>query len=61
MTLDHAAIFEQAWNAPETVLLTEAPDPVLAAAFEGMAKDPYLRVFIEVHLREVLGRELVRI
>jgi hypothetical protein len=42
------------------VLLTDAPDPALAAAFTPLAEDPYLRVFVEVHLREDLGRELVR-
>jgi hypothetical protein len=47
-------------NLWRIVLLTDAPDQELAAAFEPLAKEPYLRVFIEVHLRQVLGRDLVR-
>ncbi|MBB6568005.1 hypothetical protein HPO96_03990 [Kribbella sandramycini] len=47
-------------NLWRIVLLTEEYDAALAASFEGLAKDPYLRVFVEVHLREVLGRALVR-
>ncbi|MEU4191907.1 hypothetical protein AB0E69_08425 [Kribbella sp. NPDC026611] len=47
-------------NLWRIVLLTDAPDPELAAGFESMAKDPYLRVFIEVHLQQDLGRKLVR-
>ncbi|WP_285644331.1 hypothetical protein [Lentzea sp. NBRC 102530] len=47
-------------NLWKVVNLTDEVAPELAAAFDKMAKDPYLRVFVEVHLREVLGRELVR-
>jgi hypothetical protein len=47
-------------NLWRIVLLTDTPDPVLAAAFKPLAEDPYLRVFVEVHLRDDLGRELVR-
>jgi hypothetical protein len=47
-------------NLWRIVLLTENPDPALAAAFDQLANDQYLRVFIEVHLRADLGRELVR-
>jgi hypothetical protein len=47
-------------NLWRIVNLTEGPDPVLAAAFDELANDRYLRVFVEVHLREVLGRDLVR-
>ncbi|MGI5501387.1 hypothetical protein [Lentzea sp. CA-135723] len=47
-------------NLWKIVNLTDEVDPDLVAAFDRMAKDPYLRVFVEVHLREVLGRELVR-
>ncbi|MET7278866.1 hypothetical protein ABZS29_11605 [Kribbella sp. NPDC005582] len=47
-------------NLWRIVLLTDQPDPALAAAFEQLANDHYLRVFIEVHLREDLGRELTR-
>lgn len=51
---------EDPLNLWDVVNLTEQPDPELAAAFDPMAHDPYLRVFIEVHLREALGRALVR-
>jgi hypothetical protein len=51
---------EDPLNLWRIVLLTDTPDPELAAAFKPLAEDPYLRVFIEVHLREDLGRELVR-
>jgi hypothetical protein len=47
-------------NLWRIVHLTDAPDPALAAAFTELANDRYLRVFIEVHLREDLGRDLVR-
>lgn len=47
-------------NRWRIVLLTEAPDPSLVAAFDEPANDRYLRVFIEVHLRDDLGRDLVR-
>jgi hypothetical protein len=47
-------------NLWRIVHLTDVRDPALAAAFDELAHDPYLRVFVEVHLREVLGRELVR-
>ena len=47
-------------NLWRIVLLTDGPDPALAAAFDSYANHPYLRVFIEVHLRSDLGRELVR-
>jgi hypothetical protein len=42
------------------VHLTDEPDQSLVDAFDKMANDPYLRVFIEVHLRKDLGRELTR-
>ncbi|MEU3642775.1 hypothetical protein AB0E59_05270 [Lentzea sp. NPDC034063] len=51
---------EDPLNLWRIVNLTEQWDPALAAAFDELAHDRYLRVFIEVHLREVLGRELVR-
>jgi hypothetical protein len=47
-------------NLWRIVHLTDAPDEQLATAFEDLAKDPYLRVFVEVHLRQVLGREFTR-
>ncbi|QKV80735.1 hypothetical protein [Amycolatopsis sp. Hca4] len=47
-------------NLWRIVNLTDRPDAALAAAFDDLANDPYLRVFIEVHLRKDLGRELVR-
>ncbi|GLY41888.1 hypothetical protein Amsp01_079110 [Amycolatopsis sp. NBRC 101858] len=47
-------------NRWRIVHLTAEPDPSLAAAFDELANDRYLRVFIEVHLRRDLGRELVR-
>lgn len=51
---------EDPLNQWRIVLLTERPDPALAAVFDELAQDPYLRVFIEVHLREDLGRRLQR-
>ncbi|MCI2423375.1 hypothetical protein MOQ72_38750 [Saccharopolyspora sp. K220] len=47
-------------NLWRIVLLTDEPDRSLAAAFDDYANDRYLRVFIEVHLRSDLGRELIR-
>lgn len=47
-------------NLWRIVLLTGEPDPALAAAFDHFVQDQYLRVFIEVHLRSDLGRDLVR-
>lgn len=47
-------------NVWRIVNLTAKPDDALTAAFDAMADDPYLRVFIEVHLRKDLGREFVR-
>jgi hypothetical protein len=40
--------------------LTEQPDQAMLDFFTGMGQNPYLRDFIEVHIREVLGRRLVR-
>ncbi|MFJ5984636.1 hypothetical protein [Lentzea sp. NPDC092896] len=51
---------EDPLNLWRIVNLTEGRDPALMAAFDELAHDRYLRIFIEVHLREVLGRELVR-
>ncbi|SDW31666.1 Acetyl esterase/lipase [Amycolatopsis xylanica] len=47
-------------NVWRVVHLTIEPDPALAAAFEPLANDRYLRDFIEIHLRDDLGHELVR-
>ena len=47
-------------NLWRIVNLTEEPAPALVAAFDELANDRYLRVFVEVYLREVLGRDLVR-
>ncbi|MEU0793346.1 hypothetical protein ABZ342_25015 [Amycolatopsis sp. NPDC005961] len=47
-------------NLWRIVHLTGEPDRSLVDAFDELAKDRYLRVFIEVHLRDDLGRELVR-
>ncbi|MEU4541461.1 hypothetical protein AB0G15_42185 [Streptosporangium sp. NPDC023825] len=47
-------------NLWRIVHLTDGPDPSSAAAFDGLAGDPCLRVFVEVRLREDLGRGLVR-
>jgi hypothetical protein len=54
--VNHEEIFEQAWAAPETTSVELPAIPV----DDELANDRYLRVFIEVHLREDLGRELVR-
>jgi hypothetical protein len=40
--------------------LTEHEDPEMKAYFEEMGRDPYLRVFIEVYLREDLGLDMKR-
>jgi hypothetical protein len=47
-------------NLWRIVSLTGAPDRELEAFFAGMAEDKYLRVFVEVYIREVLGRTLTR-
>jgi len=47
-------------NLWRIVHLTSAPDPALVHAFDELASDRYLRVFIEVHLRDDLGREIER-
>jgi hypothetical protein len=51
---------EDPLNLWRIVSLTGERDPALVAAFDDLANDRYLRVFIEVHLREVLERVLVR-
>jgi hypothetical protein len=51
---------EDPLNLWRIVHLTDTPDRSLAAAFDQLAEDRYLRIFIEVHLRDDLGRELVR-
>ncbi len=47
-------------NLWRIVHLTEQQDPAMRAHFEEMGRDPYLRVFIEVYLRENLGVDLAR-
>ncbi|QRP49378.1 hypothetical protein [Amycolatopsis sp. FDAARGOS 1241] len=47
-------------NLWRIVHLTDRPDPALVAYFDGMGRDPYLRVFNEVYLREDLNRTLMR-
>ncbi|MDQ7811001.1 hypothetical protein Q5425_45375 [Amycolatopsis sp. A133] len=47
-------------NLWRIVHLTAEPDRSLVDAFDALANDPYLRVFVEVHLREDLGRDLGR-
>jgi len=47
-------------NLWRIVHLTGEPDRSLVDAFDAPANDRYLRVFVEVHLRTELGRELVR-
>ncbi|MET7991102.1 hypothetical protein ABZU76_09345 [Amycolatopsis sp. NPDC005232] len=51
---------EDPLNMWRIVFLTEQEQPELAAAFTGYENDPYLRVFIEVHLEKQLRRKLVR-
>jgi hypothetical protein len=51
---------EDPLNLWRIVSLTGERDPALVAAFDDLANDRYLRVFIEVHLREVHERVLVR-
>lgn len=43
------------------VHLTDHPDPAMLDHFEELGHDPYLRVFIEVYLREDLHRTLERL
>jgi hypothetical protein len=47
-------------NRWRIVHLTPSPDQALLDHFTAMGRDPYLRDFIEVHLREVLGCTLTR-
>ncbi|WIV54414.1 hypothetical protein [Amycolatopsis nalaikhensis] len=47
-------------NRWRIVHLTEERDQSLVDAFDDLVNDRYLRVFVEVHLRADLGRELVR-
>jgi hypothetical protein len=47
-------------NLWRIVSLTDEPDKELAEFFAGMSEDKYLRVFIEVYIREILGYTLTR-
>lgn len=47
-------------NIWRIVLLDNDASGKLRAAFGGMAKNPYLRPFNEIYIRDVLGRELTR-
>ncbi|MFC4947358.1 hypothetical protein [Pseudonocardia sp. GCM10023141] len=47
-------------NLWRIVHLTDAVDPVSVALFGELGRDPYLRVFVEVYIREILGRRLER-
>jgi hypothetical protein len=47
-------------NRWRIVHLTPSPDHALLERFTEMGRDPYLRDFVEVHLREVLGCTLTR-
>ena len=47
-------------NLWRIVLLTDAPGEALSRAFDDLADDRHLRDFIEIHLREDLGREVNR-
>ncbi|MFI5613580.1 hypothetical protein [Amycolatopsis sp. NPDC051903] len=51
---------EEPLNLWRIAHLTEQPDPAMRAYFEDLGRDPYLRVFNEVYLREDLNRTLVR-
>lgn len=46
---------QQPLNMWRIVHLTTAEDPAMLALFEAIGRDPYLPVFIEVHIREALG------
>lgn len=46
---------QQPLNRWRIVHLTTEEDPAMLALFENMGRDPYLPVFVEVHIREVLG------
>ena len=51
---------DQPLNRWRIVHLTESPDPAMIEQFARMVDNRYLRDFIEVHIREVLGYTLVR-
>jgi hypothetical protein len=48
-------------NLWRIVHLTPAPDPAITELFDELGRAPYLRVFVEVYLREVLHADLTRI
>ncbi|RSL44167.1 hypothetical protein CEP54_014789 [Fusarium duplospermum] len=60
--VEHCAVGseENPVNTWRIVHLTEARDEDLVKAFDGMMRDPYLRQFNEVYIREDLGRQLVQ-
>jgi hypothetical protein len=47
-------------NRWRIVHLTDGPDQALIDLFDRMSQSRFLRDFIEVHIREVLGRKLTR-
>ncbi|WP_086824136.1 hypothetical protein [Allokutzneria sp. NRRL B-24872] len=51
---------EQPLNLWRIVHLTEAPDPRLVEVFERIAASPWLPEFVEIYVRDVLGRALTR-
>ncbi|KAM0430124.1 hypothetical protein ACHAPT_006130 [Fusarium lateritium] len=60
--VEHCAVGseERPVNTWRSVHLTEGRDEDLVKAFEGMIRDPFLRQFNEVYIREDLGKQLVR-
>jgi hypothetical protein len=51
---------DQPLNHWRIVHLTEAPNHALQRVFARMAGDKWLRIFVEIYVREVLGAELTR-
>jgi hypothetical protein len=47
-------------NGWRIVHVTAVPDTALIERFAAMAADPFLREFVEIHIRDVVGRSLTR-
>lgn len=60
--VEHCAVGseENPVNTWRIVHLTEGRDEDLVKAFDGLVRNPFLRQFNEVYIREDLGRQLVR-
>ncbi|WP_433337403.1 hypothetical protein [Spirillospora sp. CA-294931] len=47
-------------NTWRIVHLTDAPDPRVTAVFDGIAANPWLPLYVEIYIRDVLGIGLTR-